>query len=138
MRKEIINLTVDAIIIYNNKIALIKRKNPPYKGQYAIPGGFVEIGETVEDAVKREAKEETGLDVEILKLVGVYSNPDRDPRGHTVSICYLCMGTGEIKAGSDADDIKLFSLSDIPKLSFDHNKMIEDIKEDINAILSRM
>ncbi|MDO8724487.1 MAG: NUDIX hydrolase, partial [Candidatus Methanoperedens sp.] len=71
-------LTVDTVIIYHGKIVLIMRKNPPYQDHFAIPGGFVEVGETVETAAVREAKEETGLDVKIMKLLGVYSDPSRD------------------------------------------------------------
>ncbi len=129
-------LTVDALIIFEGKLVLIKRKNPPYQNIFALPGGFVEVGETVEEAVVREAKEETGLDIELIKLLGVYSDPLRDPRGHTVSVCYLAKGRGKLKAGSDAKDIGLFNLSEIPELAFDHNKIIENAKSDINGILS--
>ncbi len=131
-------LTVDALIIYERKIVLIRRKNPPYQNHFALPGGFVEVGETVETAVVREAKEETGLDIELLKLAGVYSDPSRDPRGHTVSVCYLAIGRGNLKAGSDAKDTGLFSLNEVPKLAFDHNKIIENAKSDINGVLSEM
>ncbi len=131
-------LTVDALIIYEGKIVLIRRKNPPYQNHFALPGGFVEVGETVEAAVVREAKEETGLDIELLKLAGVYSDPSRDPRGHTVSVCYLAIGRGNLKAGSDAKDTGLFSLNEVPKLAFDHNKIIENAKSDIDGVLSEM
>ncbi len=129
-------LTVDALIIFEGKLVLIRRRNPPFKDCLALPGGFVEVGETVEAAVIREAKEETGLDIEIIKLTGVYSDPLRDPRGHTVSVCYLAKGRGKLKAGSDAKDIGLFGLDDMPELAFDHNKIIENAKSDINGILS--
>ncbi|MCX9024499.1 MAG: NUDIX hydrolase [Candidatus Methanoperedens sp.] len=129
-------LTVDALIIFEGKLVLIRRGNPPFKNHFALPGGFVEVGETVEAAVVREAKEETGLDIEIIKLTGVYSDPLRDPRGHTVSVCYLAKGRGKLKAGSDAKDIGLFGLNEIPELAFDHNKIIENAKSDINGILS--
>ena len=124
-------LAVDALIIYNEKIVLIKRGDPPYKDQFALPGGLVEIGETVEAAIIREAKEETDLDIEIIRLFGVYSDPARDPRGHTVSMVFIATGEGNIKAGSDAKDIELFDLmnDDLPKLAFDHNKIIEDVKD---------
>ncbi len=131
-------LTVDALIIYEGKLVLIKRRNPPFVNQFALPGGFVEVGETVEEAVVREAKEETGLDIELIKLFGVYSDPLRDPRGHTVSICYLAKGRGKLKAGSDAKDIGLFGLNEMPELAFDHNKIIENARSDINGILSEM
>src|SRR3990170_297422 len=109
-------LTVDALIIYDGKLVLVKRKNAPYQDRFALPGGFVEVGETVEAATVREAKEETGLDIEIIKLLGVYSDPSRDPRGHTVSVCYLAKGSGTLKAGSDAKDTGLFDLDEIPEL----------------------
>lgn len=129
-------LTVDTVIIHMGKIVFINRKNPPYKGHFALPGGFVEVGETVEAAAVREAKEETGLDVKLLKLLGVYSDPLRDPRGHTVSVCFLALGRGNLKAGSDASDTGLFGMNEIPELAFDHNKIIEEARSDINGILS--
>lgn len=130
-------LAVDALIIYNEKLVLIKRGNPPYKDQFALPGGLVEIGETVEAAAVREAKEETDLDIEIVRLLGVYSDPSRDPRGHTVAIVFLAVGKGNIKAGSDAKDIELVDLTgELPKLAFDHNKIIEEAKDDILDLLS--
>ena len=131
-------LTVDTVIIYHGKIVLIRRKNPPYQDHFAIPGGFVEVGETVETAAVREAKEETGLEVRIMKLLGVYSDPSRDPRGHTVSVCFLALGSGNLKAGSDAKDTGLFGIDEIPELAFDHNKIIEKARSDINGILSEM
>ncbi len=120
-------LTVDGIIIIDGKLLLIKRGRDPFKGQYALPGGFVEIGERVEEAVEREAKEETGLDTEVRDLIGVYSAPDRDPRGHTVSVVfYLKVIGGQMKAGDDACDIGLFDLNALPELAFDHSKIIDD------------
>jgi 8-oxo-dGTP diphosphatase len=119
-------LAVDAIIIYQEGIVLINRDRPPYQGRYALPGGFVEVGESVEKAVCREAKEETGLELDLLKLVGVYSHPERDPRGHVVSICYLARGRGDLKAGSDAREAHIFLLEELPPLAFDHHQMIED------------
>jgi len=119
-------LTVDAVIEYQQKLVLIRRKNPPFEGSYALPGGFVEVGESMEDAARREAKEETGLDIDIVRLVGVYSDPGRDPRGHTVSACYLATGSGVLAAGTDADDVELFDFDRIPKLAFDHDRMVSD------------
>jgi 8-oxo-dGTP diphosphatase len=121
-------LTVDAVIRYEEKIVLVRRKNNPFKDMFALPGGFVDIGETVEHAVIREAKEETGLDIEIVDLVGVYSDPSRDPRGHVVTICYIVLGYGELKAGSDAKDVDLFEIDKVPELAFDHSKIMEDVK----------
>ena len=107
-------------------IVLIERKNPPLG--IAIPGGFVDIGETVEQALVREMKEETSLDVEIVRLLGVYSDPNRDPRFHTVSITFVCKAYGQPKASSDAKEVKIFKLEEIPfdKLVFDHAKILRD------------
>jgi 8-oxo-dGTP diphosphatase len=131
-------LTVDALIVFEGKLVLIKRKYPPFEDCFALPGGFVELGETVEDAAVREAKEETGLDIELVKLLGVYSDPARDPRGHTVSVCYLAKGIGTLKADSDAKDIGIFGLDEIPELAFDHNYIVENAKSDIDGILSQV
>ena len=131
-------LTVDAVIILNRKIVLIKRKKPPFKNNFALPGGFVEVGETTEAAVIREANEETGLSIDIIKLVGVYSEPSRDPRGHTVSVCYLAIGHGEPRAATDAAGVALFDIKELPDIAFDHQKMIDDAGDDINGILSKM
>lgn len=119
-------LAADALILFDGGVVLIRRENSPYKGSYALPGGFVEVGETVEEAVRREAREETGLDIVLLKLVGVYSKPDRDPRGHIVSICYLAEGRGELVAGSDARSAEVFDPEDLPPLAFDHAQIIRD------------
>jgi 8-oxo-dGTP diphosphatase len=98
-------------------------------GSWALPGGFVEYGETVEDAAVRESKEETGLEVELGKIVGVYSDPGRDPRGHVVSICYF--GTrirGKLAPSTDAVDAKYFKFTEISSmdLAFDHKKILKD------------
>lgn len=131
-------LTVDVVILYKNKLVLIKRRNEPYKGKYALPGGFVEVGERVEEAAIREAKEETGLEITLIKLLGVYSNPDRDPRGHVISICYLAEGTGELKPSTDACEVLTFSLDIAEKLSlaFDHNKILRDAIAELRRIRS--
>jgi len=125
-------LTVDAVILYNNKndLILIRRKNPPFQGQLALPGGFVDVGETVENACIREAKEETNIDVKIVRLIGVFSDPKRDPRGHTVSIAFLCESVSrkEIpKALDDAESLEIVSLSEISsmELAFDHIDIIK-------------
>jgi 8-oxo-dGTP diphosphatase len=119
-------LAVDAVIMFAAGIVLIKRGNPPFKGCYALPGGFVEVGETVEAAAIREAREETGLDIELLGLVGIYSNPDRDPRGHVVSAAFLAQGRGELLAGSDARIAEVFPFKRLPHLAFDHDRIIGD------------
>ncbi|WP_457562440.1 NUDIX domain-containing protein [Caminibacter pacificus] len=123
-------LTVDGIIkIFNpdfKGIVLIKRKNPPLG--YALPGGFVDYGEKVETALIREMKEETNLDVKIEKILGVYSDPNRDPRMHTASIVYVCHAFDYPKAGDDAKETFVVKLEDIPwdELVFDHKKILED------------
>ena len=120
-------LTVDGVVIKDTKILLIKRKNNPFKGKWALPGGFVDYGERVEDAVLREVKEETGLDTTIESLLGIYSDPDRDPRGHTVSIVYLLsLKGGTLRGGDDALLAKFFEIDTMPSLAFDHKKIIKE------------
>ena len=120
-------LTVDGIVLKDGNILLIKRKNQPFEGKWALPGGFVEYGEKTEDATVREVLEETGLKTKINHLAGVYSDPKRDPRGHTVSIVYvLDIYSGELKSGDDACDTKFFDLKNLPDLSFDHEGIIKD------------
>ena len=121
-------LTTDGAIIKKGEILLIKRKNEPFKGKWALPGGFVEYGEKVEDAVIREIKEETGLITKIKEIIGIYSDPNRDPRGHIVTIVFLLdIINGKLKGGDDAIEAKFFNINNLPELSFDHNKIIEDI-----------
>ena len=132
------SLTVD-IFIYdeNNNFILIKRGNEPFKGYWALPGGFVDYGETVENAAKREALEETSINVKLERLVGVYSKPDRDPRRHTVSITYTAKGNMEnMRADDDACDICIFTMKDLEKLNiaFDHEEIIADC---LKSILSK-
>ncbi len=121
-------IAVDALIRLNGdveSIVLIERKNPPYG--WAIPGGFVDVGESLEQAVIREAKEETCLDIKLVKLLGVYSRPDRDPRGHTVTPVYIADATGEPRAADDAKNITVTSPSGHGlKLAFDHNMILQD------------
>ena len=121
-------LAVDGVVIKDKKILLIKRKNQPFKGKWALPGGFVDYGEKTEDAVMREVFEETGLKTKIKNLIGVYSDPNRDPRGHTVSVVYLLeVYNGSLKSGDDASEARFFDLKDLPELSFDHDLVIVDI-----------
>ena len=122
------NLTVDGAVIKDDRILLIKRKNEPFKGKWALPGGFVEYGEKTEEAVVRETLEEAGVKTKVLGLVGVYSDPDRDPRGHTITIVYLLeMISGVVGSGDDAADARFFDIGSLPELSFDHDKIISDI-----------
>jgi len=126
------HIAADGIIkIFDDKenfkgIVLITRKNPPLG--LALPGGFVDIGEKVEDALKREMKEEVSLDVTNLKLLGVYSDPKRDERFHCVSCSYICKAYGKPIAADDAKSAKIYSLNEIPfdKLVFDHKQIVKD------------
>ena len=121
-------LTVDGIIIKDDSLLLIKRKNDPFKDCWALPGGFVDYNETTEDAVIREIKEETGLVTEIKNIIGVFSDPKRDPRGHTVSIVYLLnIKSGDIVSGDDAADARFFNFDCLPNLAFDHDKIVSNI-----------
>ncbi len=105
-------------------IVLIARRNPP--PGHALPGGFVDVGETVEEAARREAREETGLEVELLGLLGVYSDPGRDPRGHTISVVYVGEARGEPAAGDDAAGIVVADPKSPPPLAFDHGRILGD------------
>lgn len=134
-----ITLTVDAVIPYRGGIVLVRRKNDPFRGYYALPGGVVEYGESVEEAVVREVREETGLECTVDRLIGVYSDPGRDPRGHFVSVCFLVRVIGgELRADSDADEVKVFKLSELPELAFDHSKMVDDARVMLNGVLSKV
>lgn len=127
---KIPSLTTDIFIFDNNfNFILIKRKNDPFKNYWALPGGFVDYGECVEDAAIREAKEETSIDVKLENLINIYSKPDRDPRGHTISIVYSAKGNLEDrKANDDACDIGIFNKDELSKvnIAFDHEKIIKD------------
>ena len=117
---------VDAVIVRDGKILLIKRRKEPYFGKWAVPGGFIEWNETAEEAVVRETREETGVLVRPTRITGVYSSPKRDPR-QTVATAFLCeYVSGEPKGGDDAEEAKWWPLSKLPELAFDHKKIISD------------
>ena len=118
--------TVDAIIELEDGIVIIERSNPPFG--WALPGGFVDYGESLEQAVIREAKEETGLDLVDLKQFHTYSDPDRDPRFHTIGTVFTARAKGTPKAGDDAAALKIVKKAEILKLdfAFDHKKILED------------
>jgi len=117
--------TVDIIIEVEGGIVLIERKNPPHG--WAIPGGFVDYGETVEAAAVREAKEETGLTVTLIRLLGVYSDPDRDPRSHTISTVFVAAAEGMPVADDDAADASVFKKETLPEnIVFDHREILAD------------
>jgi 8-oxo-dGTP diphosphatase len=120
--------TVDAIIECNGGIVLIRRKHPPLG--WALPGGFVDDGETMEIAAVREAREETGLDVQLEQILGVYSDPRRDHRGHTMSVVFIAKARGIPEGGDDASDAQVFPPDALPTpLCFDHGTMLADYLE---------
>lgn len=121
-------LTADCVVVDPDRgVLMVRRKNPPFKGDLALPGGFVDIGETVEDAAKRELMEETGIEANNLTLVGVYSKPERDPRGHVCSVAFLVRAKNqEAKAGDDAEAVAWIKNFDGIEIAFDHRKIITD------------
>lgn len=124
--------TVDVILQRNSKILMIRRKKDPFKRHLALPGGFVNEGETVEEAMKREAKEETSLEVEPIDILGVYSDPKRDPRRHSLSVVFVGIVVGgQDRAGDDAASIEWVDLADFEKqeLAFDHAQMLRDYRQ---------
>jgi 8-oxo-dGTP diphosphatase len=126
------SLAVDGVVVdKNNNLVLIRRKNQPYQDQLALPGGFVEKDETTEAAVMREVREELGIRTKIKRLLGVYSDPKRDPRQHIVSVVYeLEPLSGSYKAGDDAasfERVPVQNLKKIKNLAFDHDKIISDV-----------
>lgn len=119
-------LTCDGILVQDGKLLLIRRGRDPCRGQHALPGGIVEYGESVEDCVVREVEEETGLRTAVKRLVGVFSDPGRDPRGHFVSLIFeLNMTGGSLAGGDDAESAELVPLDRLPPLAFDHALMVE-------------
>jgi len=124
----------DMILVEGGKLLLIKRAAEPWKGQWAIPGGRIDDDESAEQCLKREMKEETGLDVEPVKLTGLYSDPGRDPR-KVIAAAYLVRRTGgQLKAGDDAAEARWFALDSLPEVCADHRKIVEDA---LKAIPSR-
>jgi len=124
--------TVDIIIQRDSRVMMVKRKRDPFKGQLALPGGFMNEGETAEDAMKREAMEEASLVVDPIEILGVYSDPKRDPRKHTLTIVFIGIivaGSGE--AGDDADSIEWVDLATIEsrQIAFDHMTILHDYKK---------
>ncbi len=126
MKKRIPYITADIIIeLEDEGIVLIKRKNPPVG--WALPGGFLDYGESLEDCAIREAKEETSLDIKLKGQFRTYSTLDRDPRWHTVTTVFVASSFGVPKASTDASEVGVFKRNEIPKdLVFDHNKILED------------
>lgn len=116
--------TVDIIIEFAGGVVLVKRKNEPQG--WALPGGFVDYGESFEQAAIREAREETGLDIELKKQFHTYSDPNRDPRRHTATTVFIATATGILKAGDDAGRAEIFPKDNLPDLVFDHNRILND------------
>lgn len=127
-RPETPLLTVDCVAFdRQGRVALIRRGNPPFKGAYALPGGFVDVGETVEAACRRELREETALEAGELTLLGVYSDPARDPRGHTCSVVFMTdVGDQRPRAGDDAADVEMVADWRSLDLAFDHALVLAD------------
>ncbi len=118
-------VTVDIIIRYKGGIVMIERKNPP--PGWAIPGGFVDIGESLEEAAIREAKEETSLDVTLIEQFHAYSKPGRDPRFHTVSVVFIAEGKGTLAGRDDARKAEVFTEGSLPdQIAFDHAEILTD------------
>lgn len=122
--------TVDIIIeVPAGGIVLIRRAKPPYG--WALPGGFVEYGETLEEAARREAREETGLEVQLLGQFHAYSAPDRDPRQHTITVVFVATAQGDPRAADDAAAVGVFPLEDLPEpLAFDHARILADYRRE--------
>jgi 8-oxo-dGTP diphosphatase len=120
--------TTDCVVFdEQGRVLLIRRKHEPYKGHYALPGGFIEVGETAEQCALRELKEETGITANNLKLIGVYSNPNRDPRHHTITAAYLVSVHGQAPtAGDDAAAAEFVHDATKEKLAFDHDLILRD------------
>jgi 8-oxo-dGTP diphosphatase len=121
--------TVDVILQRDSKVLMIRRKKDPFKDRLALPGGFVNEGETVEEAMKREAMEETSLEVEPVDILGVYSDPRRDPRKHIVTVVFIGIIVGSIsRAGDDAASIEWVKIADIDQvqIAFDHAHILRD------------
>ena len=129
--------TVDIIIKRDSEVLLVRRKKDPFKNYLSLPGGFVDEGERVEDAARREAKEETSLDIEPIEILGVYSDPRRDPRKHIMSIVFIARiiddnnNEAKAEAKDDAEQIEWMTLEDIDKkeFGFDHKKILLDYKK---------
>lgn len=134
MKQQKVAVTVDSVVFCNAnnrfKVLLVKRKNDPFKGQWALPGGFIEETEDLEEAVRRELKEETGVQVKTVEQVRAFGKPGRDPRGRTISIAFLSQipCQEELRAGDDAAEANWFEVDHLPKLAFDHVEIVEAAK----------
>jgi 8-oxo-dGTP diphosphatase len=132
-------LSVDAVALRGDKVLLVRRGRAPFEGRWALPGGFVERGERLEDAVCRELLEETGARGTVVGLVGAYSRPDRDPRGHTVSVVYaITVEDEEVSGGDDAAEAAWHDLASPPPLAFDHDEILSDLRERGHLTISKV
>jgi 8-oxo-dGTP diphosphatase len=132
-------LTVDAVAVKEDRVLLVRRGTQPFKGRWALPGGFVERGERLEDAVERELAEETGASGTVLGIVGAYSRPDRDPRGHTISVVYaISVDEGTVRGGDDAAEAAWHDLASPPPLAFDHDEILSDYRERGHRTISKV
>ncbi|MBX8645841.1 MAG: NUDIX hydrolase [Thermoplasmata archaeon] len=134
-REQLINrwkspsVAADSILVRDGKLLLVRRGNEPYRGCYALPGGIVDEWETLEQCALRELMEETGIRGSIRGILGVYSDPDRDPRVRMISAAYVIdYIEGEPRAGDDASAALFFPLSDLPGLAFDHDRVVEEFR----------
>ena len=132
------SVTVDIVLLTktlpHSEVLLIRRKNPPFKNLWALPGGFLEMDESLQESALRELHEETGISDVQLKQIGAYGEPNRDPRGRVITIAYIGIVKSEQQAavaGSDASEVAWFSTADLPQLAFDHNDIIVKALEDI-------
>ena len=132
MHYQVRPTTVDPVLIHDEKILLVKRAKPPYKGSWVLPGGYIDWNETAEQAVVRELWEETGVRSKVIRQVGVYSDPKRDPR-QTIAVAFLLKRTGgRLKRDMDeTKDVRWFSLAKLPKLGFDHKKIVRDALKEL-------
>jgi len=132
-------LTVDAVAVRGDRLLLVKRGKEPYEGRWALPGGFVDRGERLEEAVMRELEEETGATGRLLGLVGAYSRPDRDPRGHTISVVYaISVDDGDVKGNDDAAEAAWHDMASHPPLAFDHEEILSDYRDRGHLTISKV
>lgn len=137
MEKQNIQLTTDCVILYRTeaktKVLLVQRGINPYKGKWALPGGFLKDDEPLEDGAKRELKEETGLEIDQLTQIRAFGTPGRDPRGRTVSIAFygILASEAKVEGKDDARDARWFELDHLPELAFDHREILDEALEAI-------